>query len=41
MLTNGDFQYLNKLHDLHNDSNFFPKRIKIEKVEKLVADLLW
>ena len=32
-------QYLDKLHDLHNDSLFFPERMKIEKVEKLVGNL--
>ena len=34
-----DVQYLEKLHELHNDLPFLPKRIKIEKVEKLVANL--
>ena len=33
-----DFQYLEKLHKLHNDLSFSPERIKIEKVEKLVAN---
>ena len=32
-------QYLEKLHELHNDLPFLPKRIKIEKVEKFVANL--
>ena len=32
-------QYLEKLHDLHNDLPFLPERIKIEKVEMLVASL--
>ena len=27
-----DVQYLKKLHDLHNDLPFLPKRMKIEKV---------
>ena len=27
------------IHDLHNDLPFLPKRIKIEKVEKVVANL--
>ena len=27
------------LHDLHNDLPFLPERIKIEKVEKFVANL--
>ena len=35
-----DVQCLEKLHELHNDLSFLPKRIKIEKVEKLVANLL-
>ena len=34
-----DVQYLEKLHDLHNDLPFLTERIKIEKVEKLVANL--
>ena len=34
-----DIQYHENLHNLHNDSLFLLKRIKIEKVEKLVADL--
>ena len=34
-----DVQYLEKLHELHNDLPFLPKRMKIEKVEKLVANL--
>ena len=32
-------QYLEKLHELHNDLPFLPERMKIEKIEKLVADL--
>ena len=32
-------QYLEKLHELHNDLPFLPDRIKIEKVEKLAANL--
>ena len=32
-------QYLEKLHELHNDLPFLPERIKIEKVEKLAANL--
>ena len=31
--------HLEKLHELHNNSPFLPKRMKIEKVEKLVANL--
>ena len=34
-----DVQYLEKLHELHNDLPFVPERIKIEKVEKLVSNL--
>ena len=29
-----DVQYLEKLHERHNDLSFLPERIKIEKVEK-------
>ena len=34
-----DFQYPEKLHELHNDLPFLPERMKIEKVEKLVTNL--
>ena len=34
-----DGQYLEKLHELHNDLPFLPERMKIEKVEKLVCNL--
>ena len=34
-----DVQYPEKLHNLHNDLPFSPERMKIEKVEKLVANL--
>ena len=34
-----DVQYLEKLHDLHNDMSFLLERMKIEKVKKLVANL--
>ena len=34
-----DVQYTEKLHELHNDLKFLPERIKLEKVEKLVANL--
>ena len=34
-----DAQYPEKLHDLHNDLPFLPERMKIEKVEKRVANL--
>ena len=32
-------KYVKKLHKLHNDLPFLPKRMKIEKVGKLVANL--
>ena len=32
-------QYPEKFHDLHNDLQFLPERMKIEKFEKLVASL--
>ena len=34
-----DVQYLQKLHELHNDLLISPERMKIGKVEKLVANL--
>ena len=34
-----DVQYLEKLHERHNDLPFLPERIKIECVEKLVVNL--
>ena len=34
-----DVQYLEKLHEFHNDLPFLPERMKIEKYEKLVANL--
>ena len=34
-----DVQYPEKLHEFHNDLPFFPERMKIHKVEKLVANL--
>ena len=34
-----DVQYLEKLHELYNDLPFLLDRIKIEKVEKLLANL--
>ena len=34
-----DVQYLEKLHELYNSIPFLPERVKIEKVEKLVANL--
>ena len=35
-----DVQYLEKLHELHTDLPFLPKRTKIENVKMLVANLL-
>ena len=32
-------QYLKKLHKLHNNLPFLPERMKIEKIEMLVANL--
>ena len=29
-----DVQYLERLHDLHNDLTFLPERMKIEKLKK-------
>ena len=34
-----DVQYLKKLHELHNDLQFLPERMNIERVEKPVANL--
>ena len=34
-----DVHYLEKLHELHNDLPFLSERMKIEKIEKLVANL--
>ena len=34
-----DIQHPEKVHELHNDLPFLPKRIKIEKVKKLVENL--
>ena len=34
-----DVQYLEKLHEIHNDLPFLIERMKIEKVEKLLANL--
>ena len=34
-----DVQFLEKLHELHNDLPFLSERMKIEKVEKLIANL--
>ena len=35
-----DVQYPEKLHELHNDLPFSPERVKIEKVEKRVTNVL-
>ena len=34
-----DVCYLKKLHELHSDLPFLPERMKIEKIEKLIAIL--
>ena len=34
-----DVQYPENFHNLHNDLSFFPERMKIEKVEKLIANV--
>ena len=34
-----DVQYPENLHNLHNDLPFLPERMKIDKVEKLAANL--
>ena len=34
-----DVQYLEKVHGFHNDLPVLPERMKIEKIEKLVANL--
>ena len=34
-----DVQYLEKLHEIHYDLTFSPERMKIKKVEKLLANL--
>ena len=34
-----DVKYPRKLHDLHSDLPFLPKRMKIDKCKKLVCDL--
>ena len=35
-----DVQYIEKLHELLNYFTFLPERLKIEKIEKLVVNLL-
>ena len=34
-----DFQYLEKLHELHKNLPFLPEKMKIKKVQKLVTNL--
>ena len=34
-----DVQFPEKLHELHNDLQFLPERMKLKKVEKLVTNL--
>ena len=34
-----DVQYRENLYNLHNDLSFLPERMKIEKIEKLIANL--
>ena len=34
-----DIKYPGRLHNLHNDLPFLPKRIKIQKCKKLVCNL--
>ena len=34
-----DIQYLEKLHELNNDLQFLPERMKFEKVKKLFTNL--
>ena len=34
-----DVQYPEELHELHNDLQFLPERMKIEKVKNLVTNL--
>ena len=34
-----DIPYPEKLHELHNHSPFLPEKMKIERAEKLVANL--
>ena len=35
-----DAQHIEKLREIHNNLPFLPERIKIGKVEKIVANLL-
>ena len=34
-----DVQYLEKLHEFHNDLPFLPEKMKTEKVKKVLANL--
>ena len=34
-----DVKYSRRLHDLHSDLPFFPKRMKVDKCKKLVCNL--
>ena len=34
-----DVEYIEKLHGFHNDLPFLPERMKIEKVEKILANI--
>ena len=34
-----DVRYLETLHDLHNDLAFSPRKMKIEKIEKIAANV--
>ena len=34
-----DLEYLEDLHDLHNDYPLAPERVKIENIEKLIPNL--
>ena len=36
-----DVHYLKKLHELHNDLPFLPKKMKLEEVKKLLANLYY
>ena len=38
-LLEADVKYCENLHNLQNNFHFFPERMKIEQVEKLVAKL--
>ena len=38
-MLNINVKYTKKLHDLHSDLPFFPKRTKIHKCKKIVCNL--